>query len=88
MYNVLTYPSCTNLPFTCLESNTLIVLQWLALLEDQTINKRAVKDSSTAKLTCPYCESPFESKQALSTHIDRLHTVTGVLEVDVRRMFE
>jgi hypothetical protein len=42
MYNVLTYASCTILPFTCLESNTLIVLQWLALLEDQTINKRAV----------------------------------------------
>lgn len=46
------------------------------------------KDTSTAKLTCPYCELPFDSKQALSTHIDRLHTVTGVLEGDVRRMFE
>jgi CBS-domain-containing membrane protein len=55
------------------------------------INPKAIvymKDTSTAKLTYPYCELPFDSKQALSTHIDRLHTVTGVLEGDVRRMFE
>jgi CBS-domain-containing membrane protein len=42
------------------------------------INPKAIvsmKDTSTAKLTCPYCESPFDSKQALCTHIDRLHTV-------------
>jgi CBS domain-containing protein len=55
------------------------------------INPKAIvymKDISTAKLTCPYCESPFDSKEALSTHIDRLHTGTGVLEGDIRRMFE
>jgi hypothetical protein len=47
-----------------------------------------MKDTSTAKLTCPYCESPFDSKEALSTHIDRLHTGAGVLQGDVLRMFE
>jgi hypothetical protein len=47
-----------------------------------------MKDTRTAKLMCPYCESPFDSKEVLSTHIDRLHTGTGVLEGDVRRMFE
>jgi CBS domain-containing protein len=55
------------------------------------INPKAIvymKDISSAKLTCPYCESPFDSKEALSTHIDRLHTGTGVLEGDIRRMFE
>ena len=55
------------------------------------INPKAIvymKDISTAKLTCPYCESPFDSKEALSTHIDRLHTGIGVLEGDIRRMFE
>ena len=55
------------------------------------INPKAIvymKDISTAKLTCPYCESPFDSKEALSTNIDRLHTGTGVLEGDIRRMFE
>ena len=55
------------------------------------INPKAIvymKDTSTAKLTCPYCESPFDSKEALSTPIDRLHTGTGVLQGDVLRMFE
>lgn len=55
------------------------------------INPKAIvymKDTGTAKLMCPYCESPFDSKGGLSTHIDRIHTGTGVLEGDVRRMFE
>jgi signal-transduction protein with cAMP-binding, CBS, and nucleotidyltransferase domain len=43
---------------------------------------------SSAKLVCPYCESPFDTKEGLSSHIDRLHSGTGVLEGDVRRMFE
>lgn len=34
----------------------------------------------------PYCESPFDTKEVMSSHIDRLHS--GVLEGDVRRMFE
>jgi hypothetical protein len=47
-----------------------------------------MKNTVTARLMCPYCESPFDSKEALSTHIDRLRTGTGVLEGDVRSMFE
>lgn len=55
------------------------------------INPRAVafiKDLSQAKLVCPYCSSPFDDKEALSKHIDRIHSGSGVLEGDVRRMFE
>ncbi|MEP0826587.1 MAG: CBS domain-containing protein [Nitrososphaera sp.] len=56
------------------------------------INPKAIvymKDTSTAKLVCPYCESPFDTKEGLSNHIDRLHSGgPGVLEGDVRRMFE
>ncbi len=42
----------------------------------------------TAKLVRAYCESPFGTKEGLSIHIDRLHSGSGVLEGDVRRMFE
>jgi len=55
------------------------------------INPKAIvymKDIKTAKLVCPYCESPFDTKEGLSSHIDRLHSGSGVLEGDVRRMFE
>jgi CBS domain-containing protein len=55
------------------------------------INPKAIvymKDVSSAKLICPYCESPFDTKEGLSNHIDRLHSGSGVLEGDVRRMFE
>ncbi len=55
------------------------------------INPKAitiVKDVSQAKLSCPYCNLPFDDKEALSKHIDRIHGGTGVLEGDVRRMFE
>jgi CBS domain-containing protein len=55
------------------------------------INPKAIvymKDVSTAKMVCPYCESPFDTKEGLSSHIDRLHSGSGVLEGDVRRMFE
>jgi CBS domain-containing protein len=55
------------------------------------INPKAIvymKDISAAKLTCPYCESPFDTKEGLSNHIDRLHSGSGILEGDVRRMFE
>jgi CBS domain-containing protein len=55
------------------------------------INPKAIvymKDISAAKLTCPYCESPFDTKEGLSSHIDRLHSGSGILEGDVRRMFE
>lgn len=55
------------------------------------INPKAIvymRDATSAKLVCPYCESPFDTKEGLSHHIDRLHTGSGVLEGDVRRMFE
>ncbi|MEO9295876.1 MAG: CBS domain-containing protein [Nitrososphaera sp.] len=55
------------------------------------INPKAIayiKDTSSAKVVCPYCELPYDSKEALSKHIDRLHTGAGILEGDVRRTFE
>jgi signal-transduction protein with cAMP-binding, CBS, and nucleotidyltransferase domain len=45
-----------------------------------------MKDTSKAKFQCPYCGSPFDDKEALSRHIDRLHEETGVLEGDYRKM--
>src|ERR687886_1274286 len=47
-----------------------------------------MKDASKSTIRCPYCESPFDTKESLSKHIDRLHGESGVLEGDVRRMFE
>lgn len=44
-----------------------------------------VKDLSSAKAVCPYCESPFDDKATLSKHIDRLHGGAGLLEGDVRQ---
>ena len=55
------------------------------------INPKAIvymRDISGAKLVCPYCESPFDTKEGLSKHVDRLHSGSGLLEGDVRRMFE
>jgi signal-transduction protein with cAMP-binding, CBS, and nucleotidyltransferase domain len=55
------------------------------------INPKAiayVRDTSSAKVVCPYCELPYDTKEALSKHIDRLHTGAGVLEGDVRKTFE
>ncbi len=45
-----------------------------------------LKDTSKAKFQCPYCGSPFDDKEALSKHIDRLHEETGILEGDYRKM--
>jgi hypothetical protein len=48
-----------------------------------------IKDSSKAKFSCPYCESPFDTKEGLSKHMDRIHQGgAGVLEGDIRQMFE
>lgn len=58
----------------------------MCIIDQKTITY--VRDTSRAKLTCPYCESPFDTKEGLSKHIDRLHGESGVLEGDVRRMFE
>jgi uncharacterized C2H2 Zn-finger protein len=45
-----------------------------------------MKDTSKVKFPCPYCESPFDDKEALSRHIDRLHEETGILEGDYRKI--
>lgn len=58
----------------------------VCIIDQKTISY--VKDMSRAKLTCPYCGSPFDTKEGLSKHIDRLHGESGILEGDVRRMFE
>jgi signal-transduction protein with cAMP-binding, CBS, and nucleotidyltransferase domain len=47
-----------------------------------------IKDESKIKLKCPYCESPFDTKEGLSKHIDRLHVESGVLEGDVRHLYD
>lgn len=45
-----------------------------------------IKDTSKARYQCPYCGSPFDTTEALSKHIDRLHEESGVLEGDYRKM--
>jgi len=45
-----------------------------------------IKDTSKAKFPCPYCGSPFDTKEGLSKHIDRIHEEAGVLEGDYRKM--
>ena len=48
-----------------------------------------IKDNRKANFLCPYCESPFDTKEGLSKHMDRIHQGgTGVLEGDIRQMFE
>ena len=48
-----------------------------------------IKDNSKANFLCPYCESPFDTKEGLSKHMDRIHQGgAGVLEGDIRQMFE
>jgi signal-transduction protein with cAMP-binding, CBS, and nucleotidyltransferase domain len=36
-------------------------------------------------IICPYCESKFQNKSELSSHIDRIHLGSGLLEGDMRR---
>jgi len=43
---------------------------------------------NTHILSCPYCSSPFDTKESLSKHIDRIHLGSGVLEGDRRRLYE
>ena len=48
-----------------------------------------IKDNTKARFLCPYCESPFDTKECLSKHMDRIHQGgVGVLEGDIRQMFE
>lgn len=58
----------------------------VCLIDPKTV--AYVKDESKINFKCPYCGSPFDMKEALSRHIDRLHGETGVLEGDVRHIFE
>lgn len=64
------------------------VLQGTPMCIIDTKSITYLKDASKSKFKCPYCESPFDTKDSLSKHIDRLHGESGVLEGDVRHMFE
>jgi signal-transduction protein with cAMP-binding, CBS, and nucleotidyltransferase domain len=64
------------------------VLQGTPMCIIDTKSITYLKDASKSKFKCPYCESPFDTKESLSKHIDRLHGESGVLEGDVRHMFE
>jgi len=41
--------------------------------------------SSTVTVNCPYCQSEFSEKAELSSHIDRIHLGSGLLEGDLRK---
>jgi signal-transduction protein with cAMP-binding, CBS, and nucleotidyltransferase domain len=40
---------------------------------------------SNVTVNCPYCQSKFNGKRELSSHIDRLHLGSGLLEGDLRK---
>jgi signal-transduction protein with cAMP-binding, CBS, and nucleotidyltransferase domain len=40
---------------------------------------------SNVILNCPYCQSKFNGKKDLSSHIDRIHLGSGLLEGDLRK---
>lgn len=42
--------------------------------------------ASQDQISCPYCESKFKDSKELSKHIDRIHTGSGLLEGDTRRL--
>jgi CBS domain-containing protein len=57
------------------------------------VNSKTVtylKDKSRVNYSCPYCQSPFDTTEGLSKHMDRFHNDfdAGVLEGDVRSIFE
>jgi signal-transduction protein with cAMP-binding, CBS, and nucleotidyltransferase domain len=54
------------------------------IIDTKTISY--IKDTSKVKFPCPYCGSPFDTKEGLSKHIDRIHEEAGVLEGDYRKM--
>jgi predicted transcriptional regulator len=49
----------------------------LAELEVSTSQSRVI-------IKCPYCQSEFNDKTNLSSHIDRIHLGSGLLEGDLR----
>lgn len=40
---------------------------------------------SNVTVNCPYCQSKFNGKSDLSSHIDRIHLGSGLLEGDIRK---
>ena len=40
---------------------------------------------SNVNVNCPYCQSKFNGKRDLSSHIDRIHLGSGLLEGDLRK---
>lgn len=42
-------------------------------------------DSSNLRASCSYCGSKFKNNDELSTHIDRIHYGSGLLEGDSRK---
>lgn len=60
-----------------LVGNVLIRSIDLAELEVST-------SQSTVTIKCPYCQSEFNDKTDLSSHIDRIHLGSGLLEGDLR----
>jgi hypothetical protein len=41
--------------------------------------------NNNQRISCPYCASKFKDNEELSTHIDRIHHGSGLLEGDLRR---
>jgi signal-transduction protein with cAMP-binding, CBS, and nucleotidyltransferase domain len=39
----------------------------------------------SSTINCPYCQSKFNGKKDLSSHIDRIHLGSGLLEGDLRK---
>jgi CBS-domain-containing membrane protein len=60
-----------------LVGNTPIRSIDLAELEVSTSHSRVI-------IKCPYCQSEFHDKTDLSSHIDRIHLGSGLLEGDLR----
>ena len=55
------------------------------------INPKAIvymRDISSAKLSCPYCELPFDSKEELSKHIHGLHIGKDTLQESMEHALE
>jgi signal-transduction protein with cAMP-binding, CBS, and nucleotidyltransferase domain len=53
-------------------------------LADIDISDNIIESKNIA-IACPYCGSKFDNKNDLSTHIDRIHIGSGLLEGDTRQ---
>jgi predicted transcriptional regulator len=53
-------------------------------LADIDISDNIIESKNIA-IVCPYCGSKFDNKNDLSTHIDRIHIGSGLLEGDTRQ---